>query len=96
MIISSVRHRGLQRLIVDDNPRSLPMELLQRIRNILTALVLADKIHNFLLATPPGWRVHRLSGGREAEWSISVSGNWRITFVESDGYIDNLNLEDYH
>ena len=96
MIIRSVRHRGLQRLIDDDNPRYLPLELVQRIRNVLTALMLADDIEGFLIGAPPGWRSHRLSGRREAEWSVSVSGNWRITFVESDGYIDFLNLEDYH
>ena len=25
----------------------------------------------------------------------NTSGNWRVTF-EEDGYIDRLNLEDYH
>ena len=44
----------------------------------------------------PGWRVHRLSGDRRNDWSVSVSGNWRITFREADGYIDRLDLEDYH
>ena len=96
MIIRSVRHRGLQRLIYDDNPRYLPLDLVQRIRNVLTALVLSENICSFLIGTPPGWRAHRLSGDREAMWSVSVSGNWRITFEESDGYIDSLNLEDYH
>ena len=50
----------------------------------------------FFAAAPPGWRVHQLSGDRRDEWSISVSGNWRITFVEKDGHIGHLNLEDYH
>ncbi len=44
----------------------------------------------------PGWRVHRLSGDRKETWSISTSGNWRITFEEADGYVDGLDLEDYH
>ena len=44
----------------------------------------------------PEWRVHRLSGERRDEWSVSVSGNWRITFVERNGAIEHLNLEDYH
>ncbi|MYD66066.1 MAG: plasmid maintenance system killer protein [Chloroflexi bacterium] len=45
---------------------------------------------------PRSWRVHRLSGERWGEWSVLVSGNWRVTFEEGDGYIDRLNLEDYH
>ena len=45
---------------------------------------------------PAGWRIHRLKGDRAGDWSISVSGNWRLTFVIVGGAIVNLNLEDYH
>ena len=96
MIIRSVRHRGLQCLIEDDNQRFLPGSLVRRVRNVLTVMVLADDLDDFLRTAPPGWRVHRLFGERAKEWSVSVSGNWRMTFEESDGYIDRLNLEDYH
>ncbi|MGJ0396163.1 MAG: type II toxin-antitoxin system RelE/ParE family toxin [Methylocystis sp.] len=41
-------------------------------------------------------RVRRITGDRTGTWSISVSGNWRITFTLEDGEIANLNLEDYH
>ena len=96
MILRSIRHRGLRRLIEDDNPRFLPHELASRVRKILTVMILADRIDAFIADAPPGWRVHRLSGDRRDEWSVSVSGNWRITFEEDDGYVDRLNLEDYH
>jgi predicted ATPase len=36
------------------------------------------------------------SGDRAGTWSISVSGNWRITFDVEDDEISSLNLEDYH
>lgn len=45
---------------------------------------------------PPGWRVHRLSGGRTGTWSINVSGNWRIAFEIESGDVAHLDLEDYH
>lgn len=96
MIIRSVRHRGLRRLLVDDDDRLLKPELANRIRKILTVLVLADEMDEFIASTPPGWRVHKLSGKRRKEWSVSVSGNWRITFKEENGHLDGLNLEDYH
>ena len=67
-----------------------------RIRNVITILLLSEDIGTFVEETPPGWRVHRLAGSRQAEWSVAVSGNWRITFEEIDGYIYELNLEDYH
>ena len=96
MIIRSVRHRGLRVLIEDDSPRFLRPALAGRVRNILTALVLSEDIGSFIDGSPPGWRIHRLSGDRREEWAGSVSGNWRITFQEDSGYINRLNLEDYH
>jgi len=44
----------------------------------------------------PGYRLHPLKGKRSEIWSISVSGNWRITFKFTDGNAYILNYEDYH
>ena len=96
MVIRSVRHRGLRRLIEDDNARFLRRDLVGRVRNVLTLLILAQDLNSFIANSPRGWRVHRLSGDRRDEWSVSVSGNWRITFEEEAGYVYRLNLEDYH
>lgn len=96
MIIRSVRHRGLRRLLEEDSSRFLRRDLAGRARNILTALILTEHMDEFVAGAPPGWRVHRLSGDRRTEWSVSVSSNWRITFEEADGAIRRLNLEDYH
>ena len=79
-----------------DDPRFLRSDLIPRVRRILTVLILAEDIDGFAENAPRGWRFHRLTGDRKHEWSVSVSGNWRITFEEADGYIDRLNLEDYH
>ncbi len=59
-------------------------------------LILAEDMGGFRNSAPPGWRVHQLSGDRKDTWSVSASGNWRITFEEEDGYLDLLDLEDYH
>ena len=96
MVVRSVRHRGLRRLIEQNNPRFQRQSLVDRVRKILTVLILAKRIDEFIVDAPLGWHVHRLSGDRQDEWSVSVSSNWRITFEEEDGYIDHLNLEDYH
>ena len=96
MIIRFIRHRGLRWLIEDDNPRFLQPAVVDRVRKILTASILADELESLIADAPPGWRIHRLSGQRRDEWSVSVSGNWRITFKEVDGYIDRLNLGDDH
>jgi hypothetical protein len=41
MIIRSVRHRGLLRLIRDDDSRELRSDLVPRVRRVLTALITA-------------------------------------------------------
>ena len=96
MNLRSVRHRGLRRLIVADDARAVPADMIGRVRNVLAALVLAESLDSFISDAPPGWRVHRLTGDRRGEWSVSVSRIWRITFLEENGHIDQLNLEDYH
>ena len=96
MNIRSVRHRGLRRLIVADDSRAVPADMVVRVRNVLAALILAENLDSFISDAPPGWRIHRLSGDRRDEWSVSVTRNWRITFVEEDGQIGQVNLEDYH
>lgn len=96
MIVRSVRHRGLRRLLEEDDARFLPQELAGRVRRVLTLIILAEDMDTFIANAPPGWRVHRLLGDRRLEWSVSVSGNWRITFEEHDGHLFRLHLEDYH
>lgn len=94
MEIRSIRHKGLRRLIEDDDGRGIRPDLTARVRSILAILISAADMDG--VRGPPGWRIHRLSGDRVGTWSISVSGNWRITFDLADGAIRNLNLEDYH
>lgn len=94
MKISSVRHKGLKRLLEDDEDRGIDPKLVRRVRNIVAVLVSATDIHG--VEGPPGWRIHQLSGDRAGTWSISVSGNWRITFDLENDEISNLDLEDYH
>ena len=96
MIVRSFRHRGLRQLFEADSSRLLKQDLAERVRGILAALAMAETMEGFIREAAPGWRVHRLSGARRDEWSVSVSGNWRITFEERDGGIERVNLEDYH
>ena len=95
MDIRSIKHRGLKRFIERDDPSRLNSEWVERIRNIVAALVVAPDVDGIL--APPGWRLHRYRGGaRRGTISINVSGNWRITFKVDDGEIIDLDLEDPH
>jgi len=44
------------------------------------------------------WKAHTLTGGRKGTWSLSVTGNLRLTFrIDlSEREICDVNLEDYH
>jgi proteic killer suppression protein len=45
----------------------------------------------------PGWRLHRLDGGRlPGHWSVWVNGNWRLTFlfIKEDAVL--VDYQDYH
>ena len=43
-----------------------------------------------------GLDFHMLKGARKGTGSVSVSGNWRITFRFEAGHAIDVNLEDYH
>ena len=94
MQIRSVHHKGLKDFIEDDDAKGIRPDLVKRVRNIVAALILTPNMAS--LKAPPRWHVHRLRGNRAGQWSISVSGNWRITFGIQNEEIWNLNLEDYH
>jgi plasmid maintenance system killer protein len=38
----------------------------------------------------PGFRLHSLKGIERGRWSISVNGNWRVTFEFRDGNAEIL------
>jgi len=94
MRIATVRHRGLRRLLRDDDDREIRADLARRVRHVLSVLMAAADMGG--VGGPPGWRVHQLSGDRAGTWSLSVSGNWRITFDIVADEVRNLDLEDYH
>ena len=48
-----------------------------RIRVRLSVLYAADEVGDLGL---PGYGLHPLKGKRKGEWSITVTGNWRIVF----------------
>ena len=64
-----------------------------RLRMQLAALDTAQIITDVDL---PGFRLHELKGDRTGIWSISISGNWRVTFEFTDGHAYIVNYEDYH
>jgi len=48
------------------------------------------------LRVPPGNRLHKLSGDREGQWSISINKQFRVCFMFEDGDAHDVEVSDYH
>lgn len=91
-MIRSFRHRGLERLWRGDTSR-VNAALLSCLENVLSVLDAATQASDLDL---PGYRLHPLKGDMKGHWSISISGNWRITFRIENGDVMDVSLVDYH
>ena len=91
-MIRSFRHRGLKRLWEGD-PSRVSGALRERLENVLAVLDAATTPPDVDL---PGYRLHALKGALKGLWSVTVSGNWRVTFRIKDGSVFDVDLTDYH
>ena len=92
-MIGSVRHKGLKRFIEDDDRSKLPADMVERLRDMLTALNDASSIDDMDL---PSYRLHRLKGDFKGYFAITVRANWRLIFRFEDGEALDLDFIDYH
>ena len=88
-----IAHKGLLAFYEREDARRLPASLVPRIRRILSDLDVAVQPGDMNL---PGYRLHPLTGDRQGQWSVRVSGNWRIVFRFEHGEAVGVTLVDYH
>lgn len=91
-MIKSFKHKGLKAFFKTGSTAKINVDHSKKLRLILSDLHAATVIEDM---NAPAYGLHQLKGDR-TEWSVKVSGNWRITFefIDGDAYI--LNYEDYH
>ncbi|WP_026596148.1 type II toxin-antitoxin system RelE/ParE family toxin [Methylohalobius crimeensis] len=92
-MIRSFKHKGLAKFFKPGNTAGIQAAHANRLRLILGRLNAASDAKDMDL---PGLRLHELSGSRAGIWSVTVSGNWRVTFRFEDGDAEIVNYEDYH
>ena len=92
-MIKSFKHKGLQQFFESGNTRAIQAAHAKKLRMQLAALDTAQVIDDLDI---PGYRLHQLKGNKKGIWSITVNGNWRITFEFNDGNAYIVNYEDYH
>lgn len=92
-MILRFRHRGLERLFFEDDTSGVSANHLKRLRIVLAALATAAVPSDMALA---GARLHPLHGDRKGQWSVSISGNWRVIFRFEGSNTTDVDLVDYH
>jgi proteic killer suppression protein len=75
--------------------RKFPVQLHRAAQRRLDYLNRAETLED--MKSPPGNRLHTLSGERSGDWSLSINDQWRITFKwsETEGPSE-VKIEDYH
>jgi toxin HigB-1 len=96
MRIRNVLHKGLRRLIEEDDMSGVPAGSAEKLRRMVSFL--QDMEVEDQLRQVPSWKAHVLSGSRKGTWSLFVSRNWRLTFRVNRTEIEiiDLDYEDYH
>ncbi|WNJ89868.1 type II toxin-antitoxin system RelE/ParE family toxin [Bosea sp. 685] len=96
MRIRNVKHKGLRRLVENDDASGLQSQAVDKLRKMISFL--QDMEHQDELRSVPTWKAHLLTGDRKGVWSLFVTKNWRMTFriEQTDIEIIDLDYEDYH
>ncbi|OON41480.1 Killer protein [Izhakiella australiensis] len=92
-MIKSFKHKGLKQYFETGSTAGIMPQHAKKLKVQLAFLNQADKASDLDL---PGYRLHALKGDRNEIWSITVNGNWRMTFKFQDGDAYIVNYEDYH
>ena len=92
-MITTFRHKGLELFFTKSNYKGIPAQFAPRIERLLDRLDASKDAADMDL---PGYKFHPLKGDRKGVFTVSVSGNWRMTFEFEGQDAINVNLEDYH
>jgi proteic killer suppression protein len=92
-VITSFRHRGLERFFLSGSKAGVRPEHAERLRLVLGRLAASVSAQDMDL---PGLRLHPLKGRLKGRWSVTISGNWRVTFSFSGKDAIQVDYEDYH
>ena len=90
-MIKSFRDKETARVFAGRRAKKIPPDILERAEVKLAILDQAESLSE--LTQPPSNRLHKLSGEREGQWSISINMQWRICFGFNDETGDAYGVE---
>ena len=92
-MILSYRDKGLKRFAETGSKSGIQPKHAERLRRLLTALDVASRPEDM---NAPGNGLHSLKGNLAGHWSVTVSGNWRLTFAFDGEDAVQVDYQDYH
>ena len=92
-MIKSFKHNGLESFYNTGSKSGIQPEHANKLGRML------DRLDASIAATDmnlPVYRLHQLNGDKKDMWSVTVNGNWRMTFYfeGQDAYL--VDYQDYH
>ncbi len=92
-MIKTFRHKGLQAFFTNGNLSGIQPHHAGRLRILLTALDNAKQPNDM---NAPNWKLHGLTGNLAGHYSVTVNGNWRMTFSFEGKDAVLVDYQDYH
>jgi toxin HigB-1 len=92
-MIASFRHKGIEKFFLTGSKVGIQPKHATKLADQLTVLNIARSPAAMNL---PGWQWHELKGDLAGFWSVSVNGNWRLTFTFEGEDAILVDYQDYH
>lgn len=92
-MIQSFVHKGLRKFWETGSTAGIQQAHSTKLRLILQRLDAAETAQDMNFH---GSRLHPLKGNMKGLWSVTVNGNWRITFRFENGDAYVVDYIDYH
>ena len=92
-MIRTFKHRGLERFFKKGDHLGIIAKTEVRTERMLDRLDTVPRPEDMNI---PGYKFLPLSGTRKGTYTVTVTGNWRITFRFDGEAVIDVDLEDYH
>jgi proteic killer suppression protein len=92
-VIKSFQHAGLDKFFRTGSKAGIQPAHAKKLSMQLLTLDTAAEPEDMNV---PGWQLHPLRGNLAGHWSVSVNGNWRLTFRFEGEDAILVDYRDYH
>lgn len=92
-MIKTFRHKGLKAFYETSNKAGIQPQHASKLKRQLVRLNVAKDPSYMKM---PGWDLHPLTKDLAGHYSVSVNGNWRMTFTFEGEDAVLVDYQDYH